>query len=68
MVRKKDKNSLLKRQQEAMNLKGLNKKLQENEAKINDQHKNLENISEEVKEILRYKSESKFPNLNKRKL
>ncbi len=32
-----------------MNLKGINKKLQENEVKISDQQNKLENISEEIK-------------------
>jgi hypothetical protein len=39
----------MKMQKDTLNLKGINDKLKENEAKISDQHNKLEGISEEIK-------------------
>lgn len=36
---------MLKKEQDNINLKGINKKLKENEIKISDQHQKLENMS-----------------------
>jgi hypothetical protein len=48
-MRKKERNNQYKREQESLNLKGINRKLKENEQKITDQHQKLENMSEEIK-------------------
>ena len=63
LMRKKQRNNELRKEQESFNLKGINKKLKQNELKITDQHQKLENMSEEIKQMLRHKSQSKFPNV-----
>ena len=49
LLRKKQRNNSLKREQDSMNLKNINKKLKENEIKITDQHQKLEHMSDEIK-------------------
>lgn len=56
MLRKKDKVTQIKKIDDSMNLKGINKKLEEHELRINDQKQELATMNEQIKEIIKSKS------------
>lgn len=60
LIRKKEKSTQLKRMDESMNFKGINKKLEEHEVKLSDQKNELATMNEQIKEIIKSKSEAKF--------
>lgn len=60
LVRKKDKTTQIKKIDESMNLKGINKKLDEHEVKILDQKQELASMNNQIKEIIKSRSEAKF--------
>lgn len=59
LLRKKDKTAPRKLD-ESINLKGINRKLEEHETKIQDQKQELASMNEQIKEIIKSKSEAKF--------
>jgi hypothetical protein len=56
LLRKKDKVTQIKKIDDSMNLKGINKKLEEHELRINDQKQELATMNEQIKEIIKSKS------------
>ena len=60
LVRKKDKNSQIKKIDESINLKGINRKLEEHDVKISDQKQELASMNDQIKEIIKSRSEAKF--------
>jgi hypothetical protein len=59
-MRKRDKASQVKKMDESINFKGISKKLEEHEVKIKDQKEELATMNEQIKEIIKSKSEAKF--------
>lgn len=55
LLRKKDKQGQ-KKLDDSVNLKGINRKLEEHELKINDQKQELASMNEQIKEIIKSKS------------
>jgi len=60
LVRKKDKNTQIKKIDESINLKGINRKLEEHDVKISDQKQELASMNDQIKEIIKSRSEAKF--------
>lgn len=60
LIRKKEKSTQIKKIDESMNFKGINKKLEEHELKISDQKNELATMNQQIREIIKSRSEAKF--------
>jgi hypothetical protein len=49
LIRKKDKTAQIKKLDDTINLKGINKKLEEHEVRINDQKQELASMNDQIK-------------------
>ena len=55
----------LKKMDDSVNLKGINRKLDEHEVKLTDQKQELASMNNQIKEIIRSKSDAKFMPMRK---
>ena len=60
LLRRRDKASQIKRADDNLQLGGINQRLQEHEHKLHDQKQELASMNQQIKEIIKSKSEAKF--------
>lgn len=60
LLRKRDKTAQIKKMDDSINLKGINRKIEEHEVKINEQKQELTSMNDQIKEIIKSKSQAKF--------
>lgn len=60
LMRKKEKTTQIKKLDESINFKHINKKLDEHQTKINDQKQELASMNDQIREIIKSKSQAKF--------